>query len=125
RGGPVVMRTGYKFGMLEISTDARRRAVGNFQVQVGRGVDADTHTLIIQPGLALKPSTNVYISLTPSFVADEDAAQYVETVSDPTATSFYGNRYVFAFIKTRTLSLDTRVNWTFNPNLTLQLYAQP
>ena len=47
------------------------------------------------------------------------------TQADPTATSFYGNRYVFAFIKTRTLSLDTRVNWTFNPNLTLQLFAQP
>jgi hypothetical protein len=125
RGGPVVMRTGYKFGMLEVSSDARRRAVADFQIQVGRGVNSDTHTLILQPGLALKPSTNVFISLSPSFVADEDAAQYVTTVTDPTATAFYGNRYVFAFIKTRTLSLDTRVNWTFNPNLTLQLFAQP
>jgi hypothetical protein len=32
---------------------------------------------------------------------------------------------VFAFIKTRTISLDTRVNWTFSPNLTLQLFVQP
>ena len=125
RGGPVVMRTGYKFGMLEVSTDARKSAVGDFTVQVGRGVNADTHTLILQPGLGLKPSTNVFISLSPTFTADEDPAQYVTKVSDPTATSFYGNRYVFAFIKTRTLSLDTRVNWTFNPNLTLQLFAQP
>jgi hypothetical protein len=46
-------------------------------------------------------------------------------VEDPTATAFAGTRYVFAFIKTRTLSLDTRVNWTFTPNLTLQLFAQP
>ncbi|HEV7389339.1 MAG TPA: DUF5916 domain-containing protein [Gemmatimonadaceae bacterium] len=125
RGGPVVMRTGYKFGMLEISSDARQRAVADFTIQVGRGINSDTHTLILQPGLALKPSTNVFISLSPTFVADEDAAQYVETIADPTATSFYGNRYVFAFIKTRTVSLDTRVNWTFNPNLTLQLFAQP
>ena len=125
RGGPVVMRTGYKFGMLQLSSDARQRVVGDFQVQFGRGVNSDTHTLIIQPGMAIKPSSNVFISLSPSFVADEDAAQYVTTVTDPTATSFYGDRYVFAFIKTRTLSLDTRVNWTFNPNLTLQLFAQP
>ena len=125
RGGPVVMRTGYKFGMLELSTDARKWAVADFQVQFGRGVNSDTRTLIIQPGLALKPTANVYVSLSPSFMADEDAAQYVTTVADPTATSFYGNRYVFGFIKTRTLSLDTRVNWTFNPNLTLQLFAQP
>jgi len=125
RGGPVVMRTGYKFGWLGVSTDARQSVVFDFSVQGGRGVDADTHTLILQPGIALKPAANLYISLSPSFGADESPAQYVTTVSDPTATSFYGKRYVFAWIKTRTLSLDTRVNWTFNPNLTLQLYAQP
>jgi hypothetical protein len=125
RGGPVVKRTGYKFGMLEISTDARQKAVFDFQVQGGRGVDSDTHTLILQPGVALKPATNVFISLSPSLAADEDVAQYVTAVSDPTAPSFYGKRYVFAFLKARTLSLDTRVNWTFNPNLTLQLFAQP
>jgi len=75
--------------------------------------------------VALKPASNVFVSLTPSYVADEDDAQYVTRVSDPTATAFYGNRYVFGFIRTHTLSLDTRVNWTFTPNLTLQLFAQP
>jgi hypothetical protein len=125
RGGPVVKRTGYKFGSVEISTDARQRAVFDFNTQFSRGVDADTHTLYLQPGVALKPAGNVYISLSPSFNAGEDDAQYVRTVTDATATAFYGKRYVFAWIKTRTLSLDTRVNWTFNPNLTLQLFAQP
>src|SRR6266566_1086924 len=125
RGGPVVKRTGYKFGTVEVSTDARQRAVFDFQTQFSRGVDSDTHTLFLQPGVALKPAGNVYISLSPSFSAGEDPAQYVRTVTDPTATAFYGKRYVFAWIKTRTLSLDTRVNWTFNPNLTLQLFAQP
>jgi hypothetical protein len=125
RGGPVVQRTGYNFLETELSTDARQRAVFDFTVQLGKGLGSPTHTLILQPGVALKPAANVFISLTPSYIADEDAAQYVETVSDPNATSFYGNRYVFAFIKTHTLSLDTRINWTFTPNLTLQLFAQP
>ena len=70
-------------------------------------------------------ATNVFVSLTPSFSWDENAAQYVTTRTDPTATAFYGTRYVFAYLKSRTWSLDTRVNWTFTPNLTLQLYAQP
>ncbi len=125
RGGPVVMRTGYNFGEMEISTDARQRAVFDFTVQAAKGIGANTHTLILQPGVALKPAANVFISLTPSYIVDESPEQYVETVPDATATSFYGNRYVFAFIKTHTLSLDTRVNWTFTPNLTLQLFAQP
>ena len=125
RGGPVVMRTGYNFGEVEVSTDARQRAVFDFTVQAAKGIGANTHTLILQPGVALKPAANVFISLTPSYIVDESPEQYVETVTDPTATSFYGKRYVFAFIKTHTLSLDTRVNWTFTPNLTLQLFAQP
>ena len=125
RGGPVVKRTGYKFAEVEISTDARQRAVFDLTVQGARGVGSDTHTFILQPGVALKPAANVFVSLSPSYTADESAEQYVRTVSDPTATAFYGNRYVFAFIKTHTLSLDTRVNWTFTPNLTLQLFAQP
>jgi hypothetical protein len=49
----------------------------------------------------------------------------VRAVDDPTATAFYGRRYVFGFIETTTLSLSTRVNWTFTPDLTLQLFAQP
>jgi hypothetical protein len=125
RGGPVVMRTGYNFVEVEVSTDARQRAVFDFAVQTAKGIGSDTHTLILQPGVALKPAANVFISLSPSYISDESPAQYVEKVSDPAATAFYGNRYVFAFIKTHTLSLDTRVNWTFTPNLTLQLYAQP
>jgi hypothetical protein len=125
RGGPVVMRAGYRVGMFQVSTDPRDRAVFNISVQGGPGVDSRTHQVSISPGVALKPASNVFISLTPSFNSDEDDAQYVTRQADPTATSFYGNRYVFAYLRSKTWSLYTRVNWTFTPNLTLQLYAQP
>ncbi|MDQ2667550.1 MAG: carbohydrate binding family 9 domain-containing protein [Gemmatimonadota bacterium] len=125
RGGPVVKRAGYNFYSGEISTDARQKAVYDISVSSSRGIDANTHGLSVSPGIALKPATNVFVSLSPTFNADEDVAQYVEAVADPTATSFSGTRYVFGFVKSRTLSLDTRINWTFTPDLTLQLYAQP
>ena len=125
RGGPVVKRTGYNYVSGEISTDARQKAVYDINVSGSRGIDANTHSVSIRPGIAIKPATNVFVSLSPSFNADEDAAQYVEAVTDPTATAFYGKRYVFGYVRARTLSLDTRVNWTFTPDLTLQLYAQP
>jgi hypothetical protein len=32
---------------------------------------------------------------------------------------------VFGYITTRQLSLETRVDWTLRPTITLQLYAQP
>jgi hypothetical protein len=47
------------------------------------------------------------------------------SVADSTATSFFGRRYVFAGITQRTLSMNTRLNITFSPNLTLELFAQP
>lgn len=125
RGGPVVKNAGYEYGHFQVSTDARRRAVFDFSVDVSKGIDAPTHSLDIQPGLALKPASNVFIQISPTYSRSENDAQYVTAFTDPTATAFYGTRYVFGFVKTRTVSLDTRINWTFTPDLTLQLYAQP
>jgi hypothetical protein len=121
----VVKRSGYNLGVLEVSTDARAPAVFDFTVRGLTGIGDPTHMLALSPGMALKPAANVYIQLSPSFQRSEDAAQYVEAVTDPTATLFHGTRYVFGFVTTKVLSLDTRLNWTFTPNLTLQLFAQP
>jgi hypothetical protein len=125
RGGPVVKRNGYTFSHVGVSTDARGRAVFDLSVESRRGLDEPTKAVSIQPGVAFKPTANVFVQLSPSFNTDEASAQYVRAVKDPTATLFSGTRYVFAHTETRTLSLDTRVNWTFTPDLTLQLFAQP
>jgi hypothetical protein len=125
RGGPVVKSAGYTLGSAQVSTDARGTAVYNVQVLAGRGVGADTRYLSVRPGLSLKPASNVFVQLSPSYTRDQDEAQYVTAVHDPTAAAFGGRRYVFAFIQTHTLSLSTRLNWTFTPDLTLQLFAQP
>jgi hypothetical protein len=125
RGGPVVKREGYDVGSLELSTDARSRAVFDFTAQLTSGVGGPLHEVTLTPGLALKPAANIFIQLSPRYDRSRDPAQYVTTIPDPTATAFFGNRYVFSLIDTRTISLDTRLNWTFTPNVTLQLYAQP
>ena len=74
--------------------------------------------------MAFKSMASMFVQLSPTIRRDEDAAQYVTTVSDSTDHAFFGNRYVFAYINTRTISLHTRVNWTFSPNLTLRLFVQ-
>jgi hypothetical protein len=125
RGGPVVRRAGYEVGSVQVSTDARSPAVFDVQVQAARGVGATTRSLSVRPGVALKPASNIFIQLSPSYSYDENDAQYITAVEDPTASAFFGTRYVFGFIRTETVSLSTRVNWTFTPDLTLQLFAQP
>jgi hypothetical protein len=52
-------------------------------------------------------------------------AQYVTAHADPTATETYGSRYVFATLEQNQVSMVTRVDWTFTPELSLQLFAQP
>jgi hypothetical protein len=125
RGGPVVKRGGYNFMSLGISTDARKQTV--FELNLQGGWRLQTHEPILRPsiGVSLKPAPNVFLSFSPSLDISDDPQQYVTTVDDPTASDFYGARYVFAKIESRTVSFDTRASMTFTPNLTLELFAQP
>ena len=125
RGGPTVKTIGYDFGHFQVSTDPRSRAVFDVQIRGSRGLD-DTHGFEFRPGLALKPAANVFVQLSPGYDYSSNSQQYLRKQADPTAPSgFVGNRYMFAYTETRVVSLETRVNWTMRPSLTLQVYAQP
>ena len=125
RGGPTVRNWGYTFGHFQVSTDPRQRAV--FDVQI-RGSEADdaTQTFNFRPGVALKPTANVFVQLSPNYQFSESSAQYLRSVADAQAPAgFAGTRYVFGNVTTKTVSFETRVNWTMTPDVTLQVYAQP
>ena len=75
--------------------------------------------------LLLRPSTSLQVSVGPRLVRSRSNSQYVLARADTLATGTFGRRYVFADVEQSTLSFDTRVNWTFTPNLSLELFAQP
>ena len=124
RGGPWVRAPGWKFGHFQVSTDSRRRAVFDVALEGSRGKDG-TASYDISPGIAFKPASSIFVQLSPTYDWSQNAQQYVRRQADSTATAFGGNRYVFGFVTTRLMSLETRVNWTLRPTVTLQLYAQP
>jgi uncharacterized protein DUF5916/cellulose/xylan binding protein with CBM9 domain len=127
RGGPTVIHYGYNLYSGFLTTDSRSRLVGQLQVQYSTPVDnSEGGRLAFYPTLTLKPSSRILVSLSPSFDHDLTAQQYVTAVTDPNAPAgFAGTRYVFGRLEQKTLSMDTRTNVTFTPNLTLQLFAQP
>jgi len=127
RGGPTVIHYGYNMWSLSYNTDSRKRIVGNLQVQVIRPVDnTEGGRVAYYPGVTLKPSSRLLVTLSPSLDIDNTAQQYVTSVDDPTvAPAFAGTRYVFGRLQQKTFSMDTRVNMTFTPNLTLEMFAQP
>ena len=72
-----------------------------------------------------RPSTATTISVQPSYTVYESKLQYTATQVDATATNTYGRRYLFSEVLQHSLDLTTRLNVTFRPNVSLQIYAQP
>jgi hypothetical protein len=61
----------------------------------------------------------------PTYEYDFSPASWIDSFSDPLASATFGSRYVFGQLNQKTLSASLRMNWTFSPNLSLQLYGQP
>jgi hypothetical protein len=127
RGGPTVMRYGYNMFSANFETDNRKSIVADITVQRIFPVDnSEGGRTAYYPSVTYKPSTRMLVSLSPSYDHDWTAQQYVHIVTDATAPAgFDGRRYVFGRLEQKTFSMDTRVNTTFTPNLTLELFAQP
>ena len=65
------------------------------------------------------------LSFTPGYFTGRGAAQYVKRVPDATAATTLGVRYVFAELRQQSFYVTWRLNATFSPDLSFQLYAQP
>ncbi len=123
RGGPLTLNpSGYQLN-LDVTTDSRK----SFEAEVSwftyqSGWQRDIQDFV---SLTWRPVANVSVSVAPTFENDREAAQWVTSVDDPTATATYEGRYVFADLNQNTLSANIRLNWTFTPTLSLQLFMQP
>jgi hypothetical protein len=124
RGGPVAGLVRGGGTQFQVDSDRRKRFTYglytsySYNVAGGRGVN-------IQPYGTLRPTTALRISLNPTWNRTHAMAQFVTRVADPLATATYGTRYIFATLDQRTLAMVTRVDWTFTPTLSLQVFAQP
>jgi hypothetical protein len=63
-------------------------------------------------------------SATPSYFRGVYTRQYVATVDSGNPATF-GKRYIFSFIDQSTLATQFRLSYFFNPDLSLELYAEP
>ncbi len=124
RGGPVVRRAGRGYVSPWIGTDDRGRFSFELNPQYGWSTDG-AEFIRFRGGVNYKPTSSVSVSLEPSYTIDRFADQFVDGVDDPTAEAFFGRRYVFADLDQRTLSMTTRLNWTFTPEMSLELFLQP
>ncbi|MCU7525711.1 MAG: carbohydrate binding family 9 domain-containing protein [Ignavibacteria bacterium] len=124
RGGPIVSNpAGYEID-LSGSTDSRKNVVlnvsgsysGDEMKSLYRNVSAD---------IEWRPATQATFSIGPSVSTVSENLQWIDNFSDPVAVNTYGTRYVFGKMKQTTVSANIRLNWTFTPTLSLQVFMQP
>ena len=75
--------------------------------------------------LTYRPAANVSLTFGPEIDKNFERAHLVKTNRDPAASQTYRSRYVFGELDQTTIYANIRLNWTFNPKLSLQLYLQP
>ncbi|HEX6938694.1 MAG TPA: DUF5916 domain-containing protein [Longimicrobiales bacterium] len=124
RGGPAVGTPGGSFMQVSLATDRRRRMIlATYPAYYWYDDGARYWSLGLE--LTYRPSSNVSLTIGPEVTHDESGQQYVDAWDDPTATAFHGRRYLFADLVQRTVSMNTRLNVTFTPTLSFELFAQP
>jgi hypothetical protein len=124
RGGPLMKdRAGQSIGF-NINSDQRKeitaRLNGNYSWGEGEGLERR-----IGGNIQLRPVESWTISFGPSFSRNLIYAQYVTTITDSTATATFGRRYIFTGLEQTSVSMETRLNVNFTPELSLELFAQP
>jgi hypothetical protein len=125
RGGPMMVGPAKVSWNAHVNTDWRKSVSIGFDYdqsddRIGRGGRRQ-----IRANFNVRPSDNLSLSFNPSYEVSKSGNQYVTATSmlpyDPT----FGSRYIFSDLDRNTVSMQTRLNWTFSPTLTLELFVQP
>ncbi|HSJ65525.1 MAG TPA: DUF5916 domain-containing protein [Gemmatimonadaceae bacterium] len=124
RGGPIGRDPEYHEVSAYLNTDPRKSlSFGSEVYYSGDASQAWSANYFVYADF--RPSTAVRLRLSPGLSRSYGTGQYVTAVADPTAVETFGTRYIFADIDRTTLSMTTRLDWTFSPTLSLELFAQP
>jgi hypothetical protein len=126
RGGPLMLTPpGYQFGF-DAGSDSRK----TLTVGMGAGTyfrssrDVELWSYV---NVQYRPAPNVSVSIGPNYSTALNPQQYRSQSYDSTGASAatYDTAYTFARLQQTELSAAIRLNWTYSPTLSLQLYAQP
>ena len=123
RGGPLTLSPPGWQANIFLNSDDKKNIVYSLGANSYQA-DFDNY-LEYDLSIEYRPASNITISISPFISREFQRSMYVGTFADNFAVNTFGNRYVFGELDQKTLGAGIRLNWTFTPNLTLQLYVQP
>lgn len=124
RGGPLA--AGPMGGNLNLSANTDGRKAFSAGVSTGQSATAlGGRSSSFGASATYRPNDSVTLSLEPGLSYNFSPRQFVRAFDDPAATGTFGRRYVFGELEQRSASVETRVDWIFTPDLSLQFVLRP
>lgn len=125
RGGPRMLDPASWGGEVTVTSDNRGIVTLRPSVQFRRGQQGSGNDIEARATVTVQPSSRVQIELSPRYDGSTTGDQYVGASAALDYAPTFGTRYLFADLERHSVSMVSRLNWTFTPKLTLQLFAQP
>jgi hypothetical protein len=123
RGGPLMgTPRGWNVALSTENSQASRTRTDAF-VQYGRNEDGGLN-FNVGTEWAFQPATELRLSIEPTYERQVDVRQYLTTLAGGREATF-GRRYLFGRVDRSTYTTQWRANYTFKPDMTLDLYAEP
>jgi hypothetical protein len=122
RGGPAVRVSRGTSAWFGIEGDTRNRIAPTIFVGAGQGDAGHGHDWYVEPSVRFRVASRFAGSLGARWSEVTNDNQWRANFGDPLSDTTH---YTFARLEQQTVSLTARLNYTFTPALTLQVYAQP
>jgi hypothetical protein len=123
RGGPAVETPHRWSGRVSVRNSNTSQTRWDASVNWGSSEFGD-RSFEPNASFTMRPSPAWQFTIDANYASQKDTRQYVTTRADGRSET-YGNRYIFGLIDRSTLSTQLRVNYTFKPDLTVDVYAEP
>jgi hypothetical protein len=120
QGGPRWRFSQENFVFTFFGTDQRKKLRTSWGYLYSKAKQNNFSFLSIEGDITYQPFDALSISFSPEYSTNPNKTQYITTV-DNSGTP----RYILGTIDNETLSASIRLNYTINPNLTIQYYGQP
>jgi hypothetical protein len=121
RGGPGVLGNPTRGNLWYNASTDSRKALSFFYFGSHWADTKNSSRQDFNPGFNWRPNASMSLNLGLRYVINHDDSQWVENVDLADGS----RRYVFGRIDQKTMSFNTRFNYTMTPNLSLQVYAEP
>ncbi|MGW9685235.1 DUF5916 domain-containing protein [Flagellimonas sp. 2504JD1-5] len=121
RGGPRLRQSSGINLWNSVSTDRRKKLRFSMFQRGNKAFDNSYRFYYVEAGVTYQPINALRVSAFPSLSTNNDKLQFINNFDDVNGSP----RYLNGQIQQRTLSMSFRLNYTINPNLTIQYWGQP